>query len=78
MVVEEVKFGVVGLCQSIVTCGDLDLEKISFSLKTACLPPPFTTRPVAPMMLTNISNKLDLWTVYHRQPYQRKRMHRRQ
>jgi len=21
------KFGVVGLCQSIVTCGDLDLEK---------------------------------------------------
>jgi len=24
------KFGVVGLCQSIVTCGDLDLEKIIF------------------------------------------------
>jgi len=33
------KFGVVGLCQSFVTCGDLDLEKKSLSLKTACLPP---------------------------------------
>jgi len=33
------KFGVVGLCQSIVTCGDLDLEKIIFFEDS--LPPRF-------------------------------------
>jgi len=36
--VEEVKFGVVGLCQTIVTCGDLDLENFIFFEDG--LPPP--------------------------------------